>query len=100
MDANNTPQPQTPSTLRFITDLLLIVEIGNSLREWRQSIRGDDPVSRRNERAQMGESRTPQGGRLPRSRRRRVTTESASNSSVSLDTVSGARASRLLERIS
>src|SRR5690242_4958933 len=22
MDANNTPQPQTPSTLRFITDLL------------------------------------------------------------------------------
>src|SRR5213595_62902 len=43
MDANNTPILKTPSTLRFITTSFLIVEIENSLREWRQSIRGDDP---------------------------------------------------------
>src|SRR2546425_1022518 len=43
MDANNRPIIKTPSTLRLITTSFLIVEIENSLREWRQSIRGDDP---------------------------------------------------------
>jgi len=31
MDANNTPIPKTPSTLRFITTSFLIVEIENFL---------------------------------------------------------------------
>jgi len=100
MDANNTPILKTPSTLRFITTSFLIVEIENSLREWRQSIRGDDPcqgkTSEPDGRAPNASMRTS----APVKAEKGYNQESASNSSVVLDTVSGARTSRLLERTS